>query len=111
MDRAQDRLFRQLATTYRCSNCRQRFDRSRFAVITRQERLWVVSARCASCKAPQMFWVSVREKLDAPPSEKSVAELSRLNTLPPVSHDDVLDMHEFLARFDGDFRSLFARKI
>ena len=27
---------------------------------------------------------------------------------PPVSAEDVLDMHEFLAAFDGNFRQLFA---
>ena len=27
--------------------------------------------------------------------------------LPPVSVDDVLDVHEFLQSFDGDFKRLF----
>jgi len=28
---------------------------------------------------------------------------------PPISQDDVLDIHRFLADFDGDFEALFGR--
>jgi hypothetical protein len=33
-----------------------------------------------------------------------------VSTARPVSVDDVIDMHEFLAGFDGDFELLFARR-
>lgn len=111
MDSAQERLFRQLQTTHRCTNCRQRFERDRFNVVAKHERLWVVSARCASCHKSQMFWVSLKDGIQPMPSEISPTERRRLDSLPPISHDDVLDMHEFLSRFDGDFRALFVRRV
>ncbi len=110
MDSAQERLFRQLLTTHRCSNCRQRFDRERFSVIARHERLWVISARCRACHTSQMFWVPLRDRGEGV-TEVTAAEQRRLDLLPPLSHDDVLSMHEFLERFDGDFRALFARRV
>jgi len=27
----------------------------------------------------------------------------------PISHDDVLDLHNFLKRFDGDFQKIWQR--
>lgn len=111
MDGAQERLFRQLLSTHRCSNCRQRFDRDRFSVVTKHEKLWVVSARCSSCHMSQMFWVSLRDGVRMVPDDISTLERARLQSLPAITPDDVLDMHEFLARFDGDFRGLFARRV
>lgn len=111
MDTSQERLFKQLLMTHRCSNCRQRFDRDRFSIVARHEKLWVVSARCSACHMSQMFWVSLRHGIQPAPSEISPVEQRRLEMLPPVSPDDVLDMHQFLDRFDGDFRSLFARRV
>jgi hypothetical protein len=57
-----------------------------------------------------MFWVSLRNGISAVNSEVSPVERRRFATLPPISFDDVLDMHEFLKHFNGDFRTLFARR-
>jgi hypothetical protein len=44
-----------------------------------------------------------------PPTELTVAERAYFLGLEPVDADDVLDVAEFLAAFDGDFRGLFSR--
>jgi hypothetical protein len=36
-------------------------------------------------------------------------EEKRLELWPPITADDVLDVHEFVKGFDGDFEALFAR--
>ena len=108
MESAQERLFKQLLSTHRCSNCRHRFARDRFSVVAKHEKLWVVSARCSSCHMAQMFWVSLRHGIQLAPEELTSAERERLEALPALNSDDVLEMHEFLNEFDGDFRSLFA---
>ena len=111
MESSQERLFRQLLSTHRCTNCRHRFDRDRFNVVARHEKLWVVSARCSSCRASQMFWVSLRNGIQLAPEEVSPLEREHFEALPELTSDDVLEMHEFLNEFDGDFRSLFARTV
>jgi hypothetical protein len=111
MDSAQERLFRHLLVTHRCNNCRQRFQRDRFSVVARHDRLWVVSARCSSCHTVRTFWVPFRSGGHPRMTEVTAAEQRRLDTLPILDADDVLNMHEFLASFDGDFQSLFAEKI
>ena len=59
----------------------------------------------------QMFWVSLRNGIQPAPEELTPVERVKLESLPPLNADDVLEMHEFLGGFDGDFRSLFARSI
>lgn len=107
MESAQERLFKQLLSTHRCGNCRQRFSRDRFSVVAKHEKLWVVSARCSACHMAQMFWVSLRNGIQLAPEELTPAERERVESLPAVNGDDVLEMHEFLSKFDGDFRALF----
>jgi len=111
MDTPQERLLRQLLSTHRCTNCRQRFRRDGFSFVARQEKLWVVSARCSHCHTQQMFWVSLKSGVQTHPGEVTPSERKRLEALPPVSSDDVLDMHEFLGCFDGDFAELFAKRV
>jgi hypothetical protein len=108
MENAQERLFRQLLSTHRCSNCRHRFARDRFSVVARHEKLWVVSARCSACHLSQMFWVSLRHGIQRAPDDMTPAEAERLESMPVVTETDVLAMQEFLGSFDGDFRRLFA---
>jgi hypothetical protein len=36
------------------------------------------------------------------------ADRARSADMPPISADDILDMHEFLDSFDGDFKDLFS---
>jgi len=108
MESAQERLFKQLLSTHRCTNCRHRFARDRFSVVARHEKLWVVSARCSACHLPQMFWVSLKHGIQLAPQELTPKERERLEAMPALTSDDVLEMHEFLARFDGDFQAFFA---
>ena len=58
----------------------------------------------------QTFWVSLKDGCTPAPTEITPMERRRLEALPQLNYDDVLDMHEFLSRFDGDFQGLFARK-
>ena len=59
MENGQERLFRQLLSTHRCGNCRHRFERDRFSIMAKHEKLWVVSAHCSACNKVQVFWVSL----------------------------------------------------
>jgi hypothetical protein len=110
MENGQERLFRQLLSTHRCGNCRHRFERDRFTIMAKHEKLWVVSAHCSACNKVQVFWVSLYRGIELAPQELSQAERERLEALPVINPDDVLEMHEFLSGFDGDFQALFARR-
>jgi hypothetical protein len=111
MESGQERLYRQLLSTRRCSNCRHRFERNGFAVMAKHEKLWVISAHCSACNKMQVFWVSLKGGIELAPQELTAGERQRLEALPAITPDDVLAMHEFLGDFDGDFQTLFARRV
>jgi hypothetical protein len=104
----QERLLKQLVSTFRCPVCRRGFEGDHVRVAARHQHLWVVSVRCGRCRNQQVFWIALKDA-----QEQSILrdltreEEEQFASLPPVTGDDVLDMHEFLRGFNGNFRGLF----
>jgi len=104
----------------RCRVCHHSFVPDDIHVISRKSDMWMMVVECSECQG-RNFVAAVLN--DGDPSEAQLA-LRRLSetgakddradvkswpALPKVTVDDVLDMHEFLASFDGDFQRLFIR--
>lgn len=104
----QEQLLKQLISTFRCHICRQSFEREQVRVTARHEQLWIVSVRCSRCRNRQVFWVALKENEDQVPRDVTADEEEKFAEMVPVNTDDVLDMHEFLTEFDGDFQDLFS---
>lgn len=92
-----------------CSNCNQHYSPDDVRVIERQGELWVLVVRCSHCDA-QAYVAAVvdPEKTEINRATKSHA-VSDAGIYATISVDDVLDLHEFLEEFDGDFAALFNR--
>ncbi|HET7037805.1 MAG TPA: hypothetical protein VFI42_19175 [Thermomicrobiaceae bacterium] len=97
-----------------CSQCQTAYQLDDARIVGRTGNLWVLAIRCSCCDA-QAFVAAVvgdhddddaLEYLDDEALSEVVAEF----TSSAVTVDDVLDMHEFLDAFDGDFLSLFSRR-
>lgn len=106
----------------RCGVCHRDFEPDDIHVISRKTDLWMMVVECDECHA-RNFVAAVLN--DGDPGEAQLA-LRRLSegaidapagpspakSTPrpvPVSATDVLDIHEFLGSFDGDFGRLFKR--
>lgn len=77
-------------------------------VAARHEQLWVVSVRCHRCRNQQTFWFALSDRnRDDMLGDLTQEEHARFSAMSPVSGDDVLDIHEFLQGFKGDFKELF----
>ena len=106
----------------RCTVCHRTFAPDDIQVLSRKDDMWMMVVECDECHA-RNFVAAVLG--DGDPSEAQLA-LRRLSqgyghkegigaddvppagpAEPPVSVDDVVDMHEFLRGFDGDFQKLF----
>ena len=104
----QEHLLKQLISTYRCSVCRRSFDRDHVRVAARHDQLWIVSVRCGLCRNQQVFWVKLKENgAETVLRDLSYEEEEQFAAMAPVNSDEVLDMHEFLRDFGGDFKRLF----
>jgi hypothetical protein len=108
----QERLLKQIVSTYRCQKCRRSFEHDHVRVAARHEKLWIVSVRCGRCRTQQTFWVTLKDRGDELSEfrDLTAAEEEQFSQMQAVTCDEVLDMHEFLSDFDGDFRALFSRR-
>jgi hypothetical protein len=106
-----------LSVVEECSRCRQRFSIEDLRVVGRNGNLWVLAVRCPTCEAQAFVAAVVGEYEDGTTIEATAIELADASEHmsdesddEPISVDDVLDMHEFLEAFDGDFFHLFSRR-
>jgi hypothetical protein len=106
----------------RCSVCHRGFEPDDVQVLSRKSDMWMLMVSCGECHA-RNFVAAVIGDGDAEEAQLALRRLgeehlrSRLDTVTevededvapdPVSVDDVLEIHEFLKGFDGDFRQLF----
>jgi hypothetical protein len=112
----------------RCVVCHREFEVDDIHVISRKPDIWTMLVECTECHArnfvaavlndgdPQEAQLALRRLTqDALGSteedEGSFVEPFVASEAPPagerVTAGDVVDMHEFLEAFDGDFRELF----
>ena len=101
------RRLREQAKDYDCKVCSANHARSEIRLLGRLEAAWIVRVTCWQCETAIKLLVYVdRERTSLVPAKERPARAKR----PPVSLDEVIDAHEFLAQFDGDVSALFAAK-
>ena len=106
-----DRMVRELMTTVNCAVCGRRYAADNISILYHQNELWFISVSCGSCHTKGMVAALIKEGGEAQfVTDLTEAELARFIEGPPISGDDVLELHDFLKSFDGDFASLFGKK-
>ncbi|MCC7022183.1 MAG: hypothetical protein IT338_05115 [Thermomicrobiales bacterium] len=104
----------------RCSVCHRGFETDDVHVLSRKSDMWMLMVSCSECHA-RNFVAAVIGDGDAEEAQLALRRLGEEHIRSrdsieleagdepgePVTIDDVLDMHEFLQGFDGDFQALF----
>ena len=113
----------------RCSVCHREFLTDDLKVIRREQGFWVIAVTCNDCHNRNLV-AAVLNDGDTPEARSVLRELSRSSgydidfgdDAPAqeffgesdsvldqaiIDASDVVDMHEFLDVFDGDFKRLF----
>jgi len=108
-----------LSVLEECSQCHYPHSLDDFHVVGRRDGLWVLRVHCTACHAEVYvaavvgeagFDVAETDGIDWLDADDVLVEDEIEDEPEPVTVDDVLDMHEFLETFDGDFHALFARR-
>jgi hypothetical protein len=110
----------------RCTVCHRRFVEDDVEVVSRKSDVWLMIVQCKDCHSRS--FAAVVGDSSAPIDTESLfgfrpdgsieitfetdgeffeLEQTEEELLPPVDVDDLLEMHEFLESFDGDFNTLF----
>lgn len=111
----------------RCSVCHRRFVEDDVEVVSRKSDVWLMIVQCKDCHsrsfaavvgdssapidAESLFGFHSDSSIEITfETEGEFMDIDGENESPedPVNVDDLLEMHDFLDSFDGDFKSLFA---
>lgn len=109
-----------LAAVARCGECRRRYALEDFDVIGHRDHLWMVTVICEGCRSQGFITAIVEDPANSTTTANGVGgqsltdltstEVARFADTAPVNSVDLLDIHEFLDDFDGDFATLFGRQ-
>jgi hypothetical protein len=90
-----------------CAFCGCRYLPRHLRFVGFDGTVWLFLGACGRCQALALIGVVLQ---NGRPSMNKLAsnELAHPGERRPVTTDDVLDVHDQLASFDGDFRGLFA---
>jgi hypothetical protein len=79
-----------------CTVCEDRVPADRIRVVARREDLAFLQIDCPACRSTTLGFIAADTGLADGPRSAG----------PPITTDDILDMHEFLARWHGDLETL-----
>ena len=104
-------LIKRLMASIKCGVCGHRYEVDNINVLSHDQDLWFLSASCLACHTRCLIAAIVSEgKVPEVITDLTEAELVRFRNTGKLTTNDVLDMHNFLNDFDGDFSRLFSRK-
>ena len=90
-----------------CTVCHEPVPAERIRLLARREDLTFVQIQCDRCGSTALGFLGNSPIPDA--TEEASGEASAPDVAAdPISSDEVLEMHEFLAGWNGDARSLMA---
>ncbi|MCC6313970.1 MAG: hypothetical protein IT337_08135 [Thermomicrobiales bacterium] len=107
----------------RCSVCHNDFGDDDIQVVSRRDDMWMMVVTCAECHGrnfvaavlgdgdPNQAQLALRRLSEDTREEPAKADWEEEipEPGPPVTLDDVIEMHELLKEFDGDFQRRFRR--
>ena len=89
-----------------CAACGSTVPGSRITLLAERDDLVFAELACPICGSNSL---AIVVRAAPTPDAGASTPRDRRRVRPPVSTDDVIDMHEFLARYDGDLRGIVDR--
>ena len=106
----EESLIKRLMTSIKCGVCGYYYEVDSINILSHHQDLWFLSAICPACHTRSLIAVIVKEGREpevVTDLTEAEAELDRFRSVGKLTGDDVLDMHNFLKNFGGDFSRLF----
>ena len=107
----EENLIKRLMASIKCSVCGQHYEVDNINVLGHSQDLWFLRALCSACHAQCLVAAVIKESeaLEVV-TDLTEAELDRFRNAGMLTTDDVLDMHNFLKNFNGDFARLLSQQ-
>ena len=90
-----------------CAVCQHCYEPDDVRVVERHGEMWVMAVTCDHCGTQGLVFAMIQEgEKPEVVNELTSQEWARFREMPQIDADDLLDVHEFLRDFDGDFVGL-----
>jgi hypothetical protein len=98
-------------TSFGCAACGEAYDTTGIRVLAERDGLFFVDLGCARCGSQATAIVTITVDEDAEPRADApeLAPVAAAAAPAPVDLDDVLDVHQVLASWEGDLVGLLRR--
>ena len=104
-------VIKDLMASMECDICGERYGVDNVDIISHEEDLWFLRVICPACQTQCLVTAVIREgRMPQVITDLTEAELDRFRDAGVLTADEVLDVHNFLEDFDGDFSRLFGQK-
>ena len=105
----EESLIKKLMASMKCGVCGQHYEVDNIEVLGHEEDLWFLRVLCVACHTQYLAAAVIKEgKAPEVITDLTEAELDKFRNMGRLNADEVLDMHNFLKGFDGDFSHLFS---
>ena len=105
----EEKLIKKLMSSMKCEECGQNYESYNVDVLGHREDMWFLRVHCPMCHTQCLVAAVVKEeKVLEEMNERGDAEMGEHHH-ETIVVDDMLDMHNFLTDFDGDFSRLFSQ--
>ena len=107
----EETFIKRLVTSIKCAVCGQHYEVDNINVLGHHENLWFLKTRCSACHTQCLVAAVIKE--NKPPeviTDLTEAELDRFKNMGVITANEVLDIHNFLEDFSGDFSQLFSQQ-
>ena len=101
-------LVKHLIASIPCAVCQHCYEPDDVRIVEHHGEMWIMAVTCDHCGTQGLVFAMIQE--EAKPeivNELTSQEWARFREMPQIDTDDLLDVHEFLRDFDGDFAGLF----
>jgi len=106
----EEKFIKRLMASMKCDSCGQHYEMYNIDVIGHREDLWFLKVLCSACHTQCLVAAVVKEdRIPEAVTDLARAELDKFKDN-VIEADDVLNIHNFLKNFDGDFSQLFSQK-
>jgi C4-type Zn-finger protein len=100
-------IVKHLIASIPCAVCQHSYETDDVHIIDHYDEIWVTAVECSHCGTKGLVFAMIKEEEPEIISDLMSQEWTRFREMPRIDADDLLDIHEFLKDFDGDFIGLF----
>ena len=106
----EESLIKKLMASVKCGACGRCYEVDNIGILGHEGDLWFLRVFCPACQAQYLMAAVIKEdRVPAVITDFTEAELDKFRNAGVLAADEILDMHNFLKDFDGDFSQLFSQ--